>query len=165
VKPLSDNKRAIIDHRGSTEELGYAVAAEEVLVGPPPFGGVRVAAAFGPRVFIVDLADRDYAYLGELDDSCRLSRRIEHRETLARFRDRLGGVLKDLQQPGQCGLSAGNYGRNPAVSFWPRKGKLERGQFSGVHKWNILLASAMHSEAARQALCRVFVLFARWLAW
>ena len=64
-----------------------------------PFSGVRVAAAFGPRVLIVHLADRDHAHLGELDDGRGLARRIEHRETLARLRDGLGGMLEDLKRP------------------------------------------------------------------
>jgi hypothetical protein len=45
TEPLSDNERAVVDHRGGAEELGYALAPEEALVCPAPFGGVRVASA------------------------------------------------------------------------------------------------------------------------
>jgi hypothetical protein len=72
---------------------------------------------------------------------------------MARLRDRLGGMIKDLEQPSQCSLSAGKYGRDPAVSLWPRKGELERWQSAGVHRSNLLLAafaSAMPRAAARQ---------------
>ena len=40
-------------------------------------------------------------------------------------------MLEDLKQPSQRGLSAGKYGRDPAVSLWPRKGELERASYPG----------------------------------
>ena len=71
-------------------------------------------------------------------------------------------MLEDLKQPSQCGLCAGQDGRDPAVSFcWPRKGKLERGQPTGVHRSNLLLA-AFASARPRAPRLRTIASPGRW---
>ena len=77
-EPLSDNERAVVDHRGRAEKPGDTLAAEEILVGPAPVGGIGVTAAFGPRVVVVDLADRDYA-TSVSSMTTAGARRVEHR--------------------------------------------------------------------------------------
>jgi hypothetical protein len=56
-------------------------------------------------------------------------------------------VLKDLKQPSQGRLFAGQDGGDPAVSLRPWKGKLKGGQFTGVHNAKLLLAAL--ASAAR----------------
>src|ERR1017187_3534410 len=74
AEPLGHHQRVVVDRGGGTKERGHALAAEEVFVCSAPFGGVSVATPLGPRVVVIDHADRDHTYLGKLDDRGRLAR-------------------------------------------------------------------------------------------
>jgi hypothetical protein len=67
AEPLRDHERVIADHGRRAKKPGHALAAEKFFMRPAPSRGIGIATALSTRILIINTADRNHRYLGQLD--------------------------------------------------------------------------------------------------